>query len=261
VELEGARLSVEAPWLGIVGFPRSLERSARLAAGWMSGPGGRFDLDDVPYIPGVALSIEATGHRELDWPLPSSDTFDVALELTPLVSSDAPRSTDGTTLFGTVETAAVDASGAGLNGWVVQVLDPTSLDPNLIPNVTLEARGESSSVATRTAEDGTFELGRLLERAYDLRAYDPERFTSIVAERVPAGTEGLELCLAEDALVAALHVTVRTRDGAPVAKAQLAVQFVLEQSSSGFMWDTGQSRLTTTRAPRRCPASRAPAPA
>lgn len=106
VELEGARLSIEAPWLGIVGFPRSLERSARITAGWKTGPGGRFDLDDVPWIPGVALSIEATGHRELDWPLPSSDTFDVALELVPLESSDASSSTDGPTLFGTVETAA-----------------------------------------------------------------------------------------------------------------------------------------------------------
>jgi len=336
VALEGAELTVEAPWIGVVGFPRSLEHSSRISARWKTGAAGRFELDDVPRIPGVPLRVEAEGYAAHELTLPEVDTFDIVIELAPRGPNRdgelAPRGPNpdgtppsGTLLFGTVETASgafvagadvylggrrtrtndagrwelarsnwapdgdvlaalhpelgvgtfpepaawqgesdrigplrieiapnesvirgrvIDAAGAPLQGWVVQVLDPTSIDTQAVPSATLEAGGKAKGSRARTTQDGSFAIERLLDRPYDLRAYDPVRFLSILAQKVPAGAEGLELRLAEDAQVDVLRATVRTPDGAPVVRAEVNVQFILERSATGFTWDSGKSAFT-----------------
>ncbi len=320
-----ARMTMNIPWEGVVGFSRSLEMSSRVDLKWSSDKDGAFDLEDVPVVTGVPLSTVADGFMAATTDVPTSDEFNVVIELKPVAARGSGDGEDEVVFFGVVNDAegravegariflgderatsdgsgrwefargnrirpgtllaavhksagtgtlphdgswnqsngrigplaielepsdqsieghVVDSKGEALQGWTVEILNPTVLNLDRIPAPTLETRGAERSVRGRTSGVGRFKLTGLSDREYDIRAYNGSSYLSIVQAGVPAGTSDLELRLPEDATIEEMRVHVTTRDGLAVPNATVATRFILAESVSGFTSVNGATAIT-----------------
>ncbi|QDV08273.1 Dioxygenase [Planctomycetes bacterium Poly30] len=143
-----------------------------------------------------------------------------------------------------IQGRVLDSEGRPLEGWAVELLNPTILDHLDGDSPSLESRASGRSLRDRTDERGVFKIGGLLERSYDVRAFTSPSYLSIVRPEVAAGTEDLELRLPADAAVEELHVRVVTREGRGVPGATVAARFILQRTRNSLMSRNGATGIT-----------------
>lgn len=130
--------------------------------------------------------------------------------------------------------------------WRVQLASGTVLIEGRFPMSLAEHFGatERGEAHVRTGPDGRFELRGLSPRDYDLLAFDEKTLLALRREAVPAGSDGLVLRLAPDALHERVRGRVLDRRGVPVAQARVCATLITQRSTSGFTWESGP-RVTT----------------
>lgn len=119
----------------------------------------------------------------------------------------------------TLQGRVVDGGGQPVAGARVWIADPLLVgqDRDTLLAESLLARGEAVFWAyATTSADGAFELGGLLDRAYELRAVDMKTLVATQVAGVQAGRSDVELVLAADTF-AELRGRVVARDGTPIA--------------------------------------------
>ena len=80
----------------------------------------------------------------------------------------------------------IDAAGEGRSGWRVAIRAGTLLVEGATPPARAEELGDGARLETTTDSQGRFDLAGLLEREYDVWAYDPLSMQSIEALDVSA---------------------------------------------------------------------------
>ncbi|MCI0587806.1 MAG: sigma-70 family RNA polymerase sigma factor, partial [Planctomycetes bacterium] len=121
------------------------------------------------------------------------------------------------------------ADGTPVSNAQVWAEDPRSfgsVEGNLAHLETL-LRGGPEAWSVLADAEGRFRLGGLLDRSYALAALDPTSLVLARASTVPAGTEGVELVLPENALHERVYGQVVSRTGRPVAGVHVQVSRVL----------------------------------
>lgn len=132
----------------------------------------------------------------------------------------------------------LNQDGEGVAGWLVKLQDGTSLTRNQTPPVLAEAiLGGSGTV--ETAADGSFELGDLLERDYDLLAYDPQTLVALRLGPIAAGTRDVLFEIPEGVTYPRVGGRVVSRHGTPVERASVSVGLVLHRLEHGQSWISG----------------------
>lgn len=101
--ISNATMSMEVPMDGIVGFPRSMERSNPVELDWELGEGGKFDLSDVPILGNVSLSTVAEGFNPQSTAVPGTGAFGVVVRLQRVAAAAPEEESAGHHLFGVVQ--------------------------------------------------------------------------------------------------------------------------------------------------------------
>jgi hypothetical protein len=147
----------------------------------------------------------------------------------------------------------VDTRGGPVSGVILWPADPTPLgdtvggpatsDPFSFGfNIENSLRGGEG--VCQTAEDGSFELDQLLERAYHLLAYDPRTATCAGPRRVDAGASGVVIELDRDSGVARIAGRLITADGDPLPGAAVLLTRPIPEDP-GFLPPLETDGLTT----------------
>ncbi|HKB15275.1 MAG TPA: sigma-70 family RNA polymerase sigma factor [Planctomycetota bacterium] len=121
------------------------------------------------------------------------------------------------------------ADGTPVSNAQVWVEDPRSFGSveGGLAHVETLLRGGPEAWSVLADAEGRFRLGGLLDRSYALAALDPASLVLARAPTVPAGTEGVELVVPENALHERVRGQVVSRTGRPVAGVRLEVSRVL----------------------------------
>ncbi len=150
----------------------------------------------------------------------------------------------------------VDADGRPCAGWRVVLPDESHVSLWDVPPLTAEALAGARPSIVHTDEEGRFRLEGLADRAYAVRAWDPELLTTVRSDPVPAGTSDLVLRVPPDA-VRELRGRVADTRGVPVAGARVELSRVTLELTYGTYTDQGpgtetdaQGRFAFARVPR-----------
>jgi hypothetical protein len=139
----------------------------------------------------------------------------------------------------------VDAGGGALAGWEVAVVDATALTPNSFPIEYVEdLAGDGAGRATTSGADGGFELRGLAARAYTLHALDRATLVKVVAEEVPAGSDGVVLRVAADARLERVAGRVVGADGGAIANVRVGVRMNVESAEGARVDWVGAQAVT-----------------
>jgi RNA polymerase sigma factor (sigma-70 family) len=187
-----------------------------------SDAGGAFKLDLRETPDAVSLTALKEGYSPAFFEAPRTpatglpswpDSIVLRLGDPPLSIGGRVRRADGTPV-------------ANAQVWVEDPRSFGSVEGNLAHLETL-LRGGPEAWSVLADSEGRFRLGGLLDRSYTLAALDPDSLVLARASTVPAGTEGIELVLPENALHEKVRGQVVSRTGRPVDGVRLQVSRVL----------------------------------
>ena len=132
----------------------------------------------------------------------------------------------------------VDANGMGLSGWTVQLSVGTPLTRNRVPPILAEAL-DVDSTSAETSDTGHFALSGLLDRAYDLLAYNSDSLVALRVGPFAAGATDIVLEVADDLAHPRVSGRIVSRGGQPIAGASVSVGLVLHSMENGRSWIAG----------------------
>lgn len=144
--------------------------------------------------------------------------------------------------------------GTPLSGWVVTAT--RAADDDVIPtepgddtaggdwaNTSLPGGESGDEMALTSNPGGGFRIPGLAGGEYVVHAYDPETLLSLHSAPLGAGSEGVELCLADNAWRDRLEGRVLRDDGLPLADARVRVALRVESGSERWV-EHGLTALT-----------------
>ena len=134
-----------------------------------------------------------------------------------------------------IEGRVLDHDGTPLASREVWVEDPTVFGPvqGMHSHVEAVLVGDRGSTSCRTDESGRFRLEGLLERSYDLSAFDIPTLRRARSEGVLAGSSGIELRLPPPEAGTALAGTVVDGSGEPLAGVAVSAGLVTKRFDWG----------------------------
>ena len=126
----------------------------------------------------------------------------------------------------------VNEKGMPLGGWTVGLRNGLALSRNRMPATTAESLAGSASVTSDFL--GLFKLEGLIDREYQLWAYDDETLRSIrPAASFAAGAHGVKLVARDADCYAELRGVVVSLDGEPLAGVGVSGNLVTARSNNG----------------------------
>jgi protocatechuate 3,4-dioxygenase beta subunit len=138
----------------------------------------------------------------------------------------------------------VDAQGKPQEDWVVGILHPTPVSVGRVPPITAESLTAGGSRKLETDKEGKFRIEGLLDREYELFAYDSKTLARIETGPIRAGTLDVELKLGPDAFAPKVTGYVVGRDGTPIAGAIVSLGQVIARDEGAQSWISGTSTTT-----------------
>jgi hypothetical protein len=141
----------------------------------------------------------------------------------------------------------VDADGKPQEGWTVGLLNGTPVSVGRVPPITAEALTTGKDEPTKTDALGAFEVPGLLDRDYQLFAYDTASLGRIETGPIAAGTTDLVMKLAPDAYIAKVAGQVVAKDGTPVAGATVSLGQVIARDEGAQAWINGAGTTTDAK--------------
>lgn len=233
--------------------------SARTLTGFVVRASGAPATNARVYVGEVSAATDARGAFSLDVPkwLPEEQPV-VAIESgsQPAVLPDFGKlARDATRRFDplrlvlgaaplSISGRVVDAQGKPLENWNVALLHATSVSIGRVPPVTAESLTSGSDAEHTTDAQGAFRIEGLLEREYELCAWNSDTLARIESKPIKAGTRDVVLALEADMLVP--HVTGRViaPDGTPLAGIDVSVGLVTARAQGATSWISGKQTHT-----------------
>ncbi|MDA1266699.1 MAG: sigma-70 family RNA polymerase sigma factor [Planctomycetota bacterium] len=134
------------------------------------------------------------------------------------------------------------ADGSACVGWFLTLRDGTPFG-SFGSSIEHESSG-ADGIGISSADDGSFTFGGLMDREYELLAHDEDdTYLAVVARRIRAGTQDLELLVHEDALRPRQTGTILDARGNPLAGHTVGVS--VDVFWNGFTGMSGQGRGVT----------------
>ncbi len=138
----------------------------------------------------------------------------------------------------------LDEKQAPLKGWIVGLLHPTSVSVGRVPPITAEGLTVGEDARFETDAKGAFRIEGLLDREYDLFAYDPVSLVRIETNPVAAGKLDVEIVVTDDVFVENLGGRVVARDGTPITGVDVSIGMVTARDEGATAWVSGARTKT-----------------
>jgi hypothetical protein len=138
----------------------------------------------------------------------------------------------------------VDEKHGPLAGWVVGLLHPTAVSVGRVPPITAEGLTVGEDKSLETDAQGAFRIQGLLEREYDLFAYDRDSLARIETKPIAAGTLDVEIVVKDDVFVKNVSGRVIAIDGAPITGADVSIGMLTARDEMAAAWVSGARTKT-----------------
>ena len=190
-----------------------------------TGPGGLFRLPIPFLIAATPLCAAKKGHQPALIPAFQSIIEQAGGEPGPveLVLGEPTRSIRGRVL---------DQAGQACEGWIVSVVDATEISQGRNPIDSAEGLASGSRLRVRTGPEGRFLLDGLIDRDYQVQAYEEDTLLCAKA-RTRAGDKAAILRL-QSTIVQRLSGQVVAKDGSPVPGVTIKLSMKTSEGASGF---------------------------
>jgi len=150
----------------------------------------------------------------------------------------------------------VDARGAPLVGWQVQLAEGTPVTRRRMPPILAEEL-DGRPVSCLSADDGSFVLHGLLDRDYELFAFDPATVVSVRAGPFAAGVRDARVEVPDGLAHPRVAGRLVSRRGRPVPGARVMASRTVHRTEWGSSWMSGtevetdaDGRFELTEVPR-----------
>lgn len=127
------------------------------------------------------------------------------------------------------------ADGRPAAGWQISLRDPSVGTVRDNVRIPLEALVSGIPILQRVAEDGSFRLEGLLDRPYDIIAWDPDSLTHVVAHIPAESAANLLLTAPDPADGRRVAGRIVSRTGVPLAHARVHATLVVGTHTSSLM--------------------------
>jgi hypothetical protein len=203
-------------------------------------------VPDTQFLVAIEVGAQAAAIADYGKVLNASKDEPVPVRL---VLGPAPLSISG---------HVVDGNHAPLAGWTVGLLHATPISSGRAPPITAEGLTAGTETAAPTGAEGAFKIEGLLDRKYELYAYDGESLGRVETAAVQAGVSDFEIVVPADMYAENVTGRVVGHDGAPITGVSVSLGQVIFTDYVSSSWingmptmTDGQGAFTLPKVPRR----------